>query len=103
MSDWTIGIIGGSGLYAIDALEDAQWIPVQSPWGAPSDEILCGTIGHVRVRFLPRHGRGHRLAPSTLDARANIDALKRAAAVHPHMGHLEQRIRQLNRALGEPI
>ncbi|MEC8772364.1 MAG: S-methyl-5'-thioadenosine phosphorylase [Pseudomonadota bacterium] len=78
MSDWTIGIIGGSGLYAIDALEDAQWIPVQSPWGAPSDEILCGTIGHVRVRFLPRHSRGHRLAPSTLDARANIDALKRA-------------------------
>ena len=78
MSDWTIGIIGGSGLYAIDALEDAQWIPVQSPWGAPSDEILCGTIGNVRVRFLPRHGRGHRLAPSTLDARANIDALKRA-------------------------
>ncbi len=78
MSDWTIGIIGGSGLYAIDALEDAQWIPVQSPWGEPSDEILCGRIGHVRVRFLPRHGRGHRVAPSTLDARANIDALKRA-------------------------
>ena len=78
MSDWTIGIIGGSGLYAIDALEDAQWIPVQSPWGEPSDEILCGTIGHVRVRFLPRHGRGHRIAPSTLNARANIDALKRA-------------------------
>ncbi len=78
MSEWTIGIIGGSGLYAIDALEDAQWIPVHSPWGEPSDEILCGTIGHVRVRFLPRHGRGHRIAPSTLNARANIDALKRA-------------------------
>ncbi|KWV95084.1 S-methyl-5'-thioadenosine phosphorylase [Erythrobacter sp. AP23] len=78
MSDWTIGIIGGSGLYAIDALEDAQWIPVQSPWGEPSDEILCGRIGHVRVRFLPRHGRGHRIAPSTLNSRANIDALKRA-------------------------
>ncbi|WP_341858701.1 S-methyl-5'-thioadenosine phosphorylase [Qipengyuania sp. GPGPB31] len=78
MSDWTIGIIGGSGLYAIDALEDPQWIAVQSPWGNPSDEILCGTIGHVRVRFLPRHGRGHRIAPSTLDSRANIDALKRA-------------------------
>ena len=78
MSDWTIGIIGGSGLYAIDALEDSQWIAVQSPWGDPSDEILCGTIGHVRVRFLPRHGRGHRIAPSTLDSRANIDALKRA-------------------------
>lgn len=78
MSDWTIGIIGGSGLYAIDALEDAQWIPIQSPWGRPSDEVLCGTIGHVRVRFLPRHGRGHRIAPSTINARANIDALKRA-------------------------
>ena len=78
MSDWTIGIIGGSGLYAIDALEDPQWIAVQSPWGDPSDEILCGTIGHVRVRFLRRHGRGHRIAPSTLDSRANIDALKRA-------------------------
>ena len=78
MSDWTIGIIGGSGLYAIDALEDPQWIAVQSAWGDPSDEILCGTIGHVRVRFLPRHGRGHRIAPSTLDSRANIDALKRA-------------------------
>ena len=78
MSDWTIGIIGGSGLYAIDALEDPQWIAVQSPWGDPSDEFLCGTIGHVRVRFLPRHGRGHRIAPSTLDPRANIDALKRA-------------------------
>ena len=78
MSEWTIGIIGGSGLYAIDALEDAQWIPVSSPWGTPSDAILCGRIGHVRVRFLPRHGRGHRIAPSTIDARANIDALKRA-------------------------
>lgn len=77
MSDWTIGIIGGSGLYAIDALEDAQWIPIKSPWGEPSDEILCGTIGHVRVRFLPRHGRGHRLSPSGINARANIDALKR--------------------------
>ena len=78
VTDWTLGIIGGSGLYNMDALEDAQWIPVQSPWGTPSDEILCGTIGHVRVRFLPRHGRGHRVAPSTIDARANIDALKRA-------------------------
>ncbi|TMM48451.1 S-methyl-5'-thioadenosine phosphorylase [Qipengyuania marisflavi] len=78
MSDWTIGIIGGSGLYAIDALEDAQWISVKSPWGEPSDKILCGTIGHVRVRFLPRHGRGHRIAPGSINARANIDALKRS-------------------------
>lgn len=78
MSNWTIGIIGGSGLYAMDALEDAQWISVKSPWGEPSDEILCGTIGHVRVRFLPRHGRGHPLIPSRVNSRANIDALKRA-------------------------
>lgn len=78
MTNWTIGIIGGSGLYQIDALEDAQWIRVNSPFGEASDEILCGRIGHVRVRFLPRHGRGHRIPPNEVNARANIDALKRA-------------------------
>lgn len=77
-SEWVIGIIGGSGLYAVDALEDAQWIGVRSPFGEPSDEILCGRIGEVQLRFLPRHGRGHRLAPGGVNARANIDALKRA-------------------------
>jgi 5'-methylthioadenosine phosphorylase len=76
--EWVIGIIGGSGLYAIDALEDAQWIGVRSPFGEPSDEILCGRIGEVQLRFLPRHGRGHRLAPGGVNARANSDALKRA-------------------------
>ncbi|MDN3647140.1 S-methyl-5'-thioadenosine phosphorylase [Pontixanthobacter aestiaquae] len=79
MSDtWTIGIIGGSGLYQIDALEDAQWIRVNSPFGEVSDEILCGRIGDVQVRFLPRHGRGHNIPPSEVNARANVDALKRA-------------------------
>lgn len=77
-SPWTIGIIGGSGLYAIEGLEDAQWIDVSSPWGQPSDEILCGRIGDVRVRFLPRHGRGHPISPDQLNSRANIDALKRS-------------------------
>ncbi len=76
--EWVIGVIGGSGLYAVDALEDAQWIGVKSPFGEPSDQILCGRIGEVQLRFLPRHGRGHRLTPGGLDARANIDALKRA-------------------------
>ncbi len=76
--EWVIGIIGGSGLYAIDSLEDAQWIGVRSPFGEPSDEVLCGRIGEVQLRFLPRHGRGHRLAPGGLNARANIDVLKRA-------------------------
>ncbi len=78
MSDWTIGIIGGSGLYAVDALEDAQWIAVDTPWGAPSDELLIGRIEGVRFVFLPRHARGHRLSPGGINYRANIDALKRA-------------------------
>lgn len=76
--EWVIGIIGGSGLYALDTLEDAQWISVKSPFGAPSDDILCGRLGEVQLRFLPRHGRGHPLPPHRVNARANIDALKRA-------------------------
>jgi 5'-methylthioadenosine phosphorylase len=78
MSDWTIGIIGGSGLYAIDALDDAQWIEVESPWGKPSDSLLTGTIAGTKFVFLPRHGRGHPIPPGELNARANIDVLKRA-------------------------
>jgi len=78
MSGWTIGILGGSGLYAIDALEDQNWITVETPWGAPSDQLLTGRIGAVEFVFLPRHGREHRLPPSSVNARANIDALKRA-------------------------
>jgi 5'-methylthioadenosine phosphorylase len=78
MSEWVIGIIGGSGLYAIDALEEAQWLAMDTPWGAPSDELLMGRIGGVRFVFLPRHGRGHPIPPSDLNTRANVDALKRA-------------------------
>jgi 5'-methylthioadenosine phosphorylase len=78
MNGWTIGIIGGSGLYALDLLEEAQWLAVDTPWGAPSDELLTGRIGAVRFVFLPRHGRGHPIPPAELNARANIDALKRA-------------------------
>ncbi len=77
MSEWTLGIIGGSGLYQLDALEDARWISVETPWGAPSDELLTGQIAGVKCVFLPRHGRGHRLGPSQLNFRANIDAMKR--------------------------
>ncbi len=75
---WCIGIIGGSGLYDIEGIEDQQWLLIDTPWGDPSDEILCGRIGDVQVRFLPRHGRGHPITPTELNARANIDALKRA-------------------------
>ncbi|WP_228242317.1 S-methyl-5'-thioadenosine phosphorylase [Porphyrobacter sp. GA68] len=76
--DWTIGIIGGSGIYDLPGLEDAQWIAVSSAWGEPSDAVLCGHLGGINLRFLPRHGRGHRIAPGEVNARANIDALKRA-------------------------
>ena len=73
-----IGIIGGSGIYDIEGLEEAQWVPVASPFGRPSDELLIGHLGGCKVAFLPRHGRGHRLPPSAINGRANIDVLKRA-------------------------
>ena len=73
-----IGIIGGSGLYDIDGLENKAWRKVATPWGDPSDALLEGTLAGVRCVFLPRHGRGHPLSPSHLNYRANIDALKRA-------------------------
>jgi 5'-methylthioadenosine phosphorylase len=72
-----IGVIGGSGLYEIDGLENAQWVSVSTPWGAPSDEIFTGTLDGVPMAFLPRHGRGHVHSPSTVPYRANIDAMKR--------------------------
>ncbi len=78
MSGWTIGILGGSGLYEVDALEDGQWIAVDTPWGPPSDELLIGRLEGVKFVFLPRHGRGHRIPPGEVNARANVDALKRA-------------------------
>ncbi len=75
--DTMIGVIGGSGLYEIDGLEAAEWVVVDSPWGKPSDAILTGRLNGVNMAFLPRHGRGHVHAPSTVPYRANIDALKR--------------------------
>ena len=72
-----IGVIGGSGVYQIDGLEGASWVKVNSPWGKPSDEVLVGRLGGVAMAFLPRHGRGHVQTPSSINYRANIDALKR--------------------------
>ncbi len=77
MPGWHIGIIGGSGLYDVEGIEDGRWVDVASPWGAPSDAIFTGRVGPVTVSFLPRHGRGHRISPDQLNARANIDCLKR--------------------------
>ena len=75
--DTVIGVIGGSGVYEIDGLEDAEWTSVDSPWGTPSDDILVGRLNGVKMAFLPRHGRGHVHSPTTVPYRANIDALKR--------------------------
>lgn len=77
MTRTMIGILGGSGVYQIDGLESAEWVSVESPWGATSDQILTGTLGGVPMAFLPRHGRGHVHSPSSVPYRANIDALKR--------------------------
>ena len=77
MGEAMIGVIGGSGLYEIDGLEDADWQEVETPWGDPSDAILTGTLEGVRMAFLPRHGRGHVHSPTSVPYRANIDALKR--------------------------
>ena len=72
-----LAIIGGSGIYDIDGLVDAKWTDVETPWGAPSDQVLTGTLNGVDMVFLPRHGRGHVYSPTTVPYRANIDALKR--------------------------
>ena len=74
----TLGVLGGSGIYAIDGLENVEWRKVETPWGEASDELLFGSLDGVQMVFLPRHGRGHRLSPSSINYRANIDALKRA-------------------------
>jgi 5'-methylthioadenosine phosphorylase len=73
-----IGIIGGSGLYDIPGVQNKSWRHVSTPWGEPSDQLLEGTLADVKCVFLPRHGRGHRLSPSHLNYRANIDAMKRS-------------------------
>ncbi len=74
---WRIGVIGGSGLYDFDGLEDSQEIVVSSPFGAPSGPVTIGRIGDVDFVFLPRHGKGHRIPPHAINACANIDVLKR--------------------------
>ena len=71
-----IGIIGGSGLYAIDGMEALREVRVRTPFGAPSDSLMLGKLGGVRIAFLSRHGRGHRLSPTEINYRANIYALK---------------------------
>ncbi|MEQ1503693.1 MAG: S-methyl-5'-thioadenosine phosphorylase [Myxococcota bacterium] len=72
----TVGIVGGSGLYALDGLQDVTEERIETPFGRPSDAIVRGTLGGVNLAFVPRHGRGHRLTPSEVPYRANVWALK---------------------------
>lgn len=77
MSNYRIGIIGGSGLYHIEGFAHQEWVKVKTPFGPPSDDFLTGQLSGREVVFLPRHGRGHRLLPSELNHRANIWAMKK--------------------------
>ena len=77
MSEAVLGIIGGSGVYDLPELENAEWVKVTSPWGEPSDEVRIGYLNGLKMVFLPRHGRGHKFAPSDINYRANIDVMKR--------------------------
>jgi 5'-methylthioadenosine phosphorylase len=78
MAKAIIGIIGGSGLYSLQGFTQTREETIATPWGEPSDALRFGRFGDIEVVFLARHGRGHRFSPSTINYRANIDALKRA-------------------------
>jgi 5'-methylthioadenosine phosphorylase len=78
MAKSILGIVGGSGFYHLPGLSSPEWRRVESPWGQPSDDVLFAEIDGLPIRFLPRHGRGHKIPPGGIDYRANIDALKRA-------------------------
>ena len=71
-----LGIIGGSGLYKMDGFEKPKWKKINTPWGKPSDEILIAKLGKEEICFIPRHSRGHKINPSNINFRANIDAMK---------------------------
>lgn len=73
-----LGIIGGSGFYNIDGIENEQWVKVESTFGEPSDEVLVGEVDGQKVAFMPRHGRGHNISPSKINYRANVDVMKRS-------------------------
>ncbi|SFV27437.1 S-methyl-5'-thioadenosine phosphorylase [Hyphomicrobium facile] len=78
MTTSVLGIVGGSGFYHLPGLANPEWKTIESPWGAPSDDVLFADIDGLPIRFLPRHGRGHKLSPGGINYRANIDVLKRA-------------------------
>tara|TARA_B110000971_G_scaffold186173_1_gene194762 strand:- start:36 stop:590 length:555 start_codon:yes stop_codon:yes gene_type:complete len=71
-----LGIIGGSGLYKIEGFEKTKWKKIKTSWGKPSDEILLARLAEEEIFFIPRHGRGHKINPTNINFRANIDAMK---------------------------
>ena len=107
MAEALIGVIGGTGLYRMDGLEGAEEVVVDTPFGAPSDVIVTGTLNGVGVAFLPRHGRGHRLSPTELPARANIYALKslgvRRVISVSAVGSLREEIRPLDMVVPDQL
>jgi len=78
MTNTVLGIVGGSGFYDLPGLDNPRWETITSPWGEPSDQILFAEIEGLPIRFLPRHGRGHKISPTEINYRANIDSMKRA-------------------------
>ena len=90
MARTVLGIIGGSGIYEIPGLENPRWQAVQSPFGAPSDQLLTGSFAGVDMVFLPRHGRGHVQTPGSINYRANIDAMKRLDQEEDHPAGLQR-------------
>ncbi len=96
-----VGVIGGSGLYEMEErLEEARWVTLRTPFGAPSDAYRVGRLGGTRVAFLSRHGRGHRISPSEINYRANIYGLRALGAAHvisvSAVGSMKEEIRPLD-------
>src|SRR3712207_1469612 len=96
----SIGVIGGSGLYAMPGLTEVEEVTLDTPFGAPSDTYTIGTLAGQRVAFLPRHGRGHRLLPTELPVQANIYGFKRLGVTHllsvSAVGSMREAIRPLD-------
>lgn len=100
MGDQMIGIIGGSGLYNIEGIQDVKAVSIDTPFGKPSDSFMVGTLEGRKVAFLPRHGRGHTILPSELNFRANIYGMKKLGAEHiiavSAVGSMREEIRPLD-------
>ena len=107
MTEASIGIIGGSGLYDMEALLDREEVNIDTPFGSPSDAITVGTLEGRRVAFLPRHGKGHRISPEEIPARANIFALKTLGVTHivsvSAVGSLKEELHPLDMVIPDQI